>query len=133
MRLVDSEEKLEAALAVAQREAKAAFGDDTVYLEKAIVRPRHIEIQVFGDEHGGAGHLYERDCSIQLRNQKVVEIAPAPGLETGLSTPLGQAGKSIASEPSPRVLTVSTPLRVANRIGLPTPSSSRQCAEARVA
>ena len=78
MRLVDSEDKLEAALAGAQREAKAAFGDDTVYLEKAIVRPRHIEIQVFGDEHGDAVHLYERDCSIQRRNQKVIEESPSP-------------------------------------------------------
>jgi acetyl-CoA carboxylase biotin carboxylase subunit len=78
MRLVDSEEKLEAALAGARREALAAFGDDAVYLEKAIVRPRHIEIQVFGDEHGGAVHLYERDCSVQRRNQKVIEESPSP-------------------------------------------------------
>ena len=81
MRLVDGEDKLEAALAGAQREAKAAFGDDTVYLEKAIVRPRHIEIQVFGDEHGGAVHLYERDCSIQRRNQKVIEESPSPAID----------------------------------------------------
>ena len=81
MRLVDSADKLDAALAGAQREAKAAFGDDTVYLEKAIVRPRHIEIQVFGDEHGGAVHLYERDCSIQRRNQKVIEESPSPAID----------------------------------------------------
>jgi acetyl-CoA carboxylase biotin carboxylase subunit len=81
MRLVDGEDKLEAALAGARREAKAAFGDDAVYLEKAIVRPRHIEIQVFGDEHGGAVHLYERDCSIQRRNQKVIEESPSPVLD----------------------------------------------------
>jgi acetyl-CoA carboxylase biotin carboxylase subunit len=81
MRLVDAEDKLEAALAGAKREAKAAFGDDAVYLEKAIVRPRHIEIQVFGDEHGGAVHLYERDCSIQRRNQKVIEESPSPMLD----------------------------------------------------
>jgi acetyl-CoA carboxylase, biotin carboxylase subunit len=90
MRLVDSEDKLEAALAGAQREAKAAFGDDTVYLEKAIVRPRHIEIQVFGDEHGGAVHLYERDCSIQRRNQKVIEESPSPVIDDETRSKMGE-------------------------------------------
>jgi acetyl-CoA carboxylase biotin carboxylase subunit len=90
MRLVDSEEKLEAALAGAQREAKSAFGDDTVYIEKAIVRPRHIEIQVFGDEHGGAVHLYERDCSIQRRNQKVIEESPSPVLDDATRLKMGE-------------------------------------------
>jgi acetyl-CoA carboxylase biotin carboxylase subunit len=90
MRLVDSEDKLEAALAGAKREAKAAFGDDTVYLEKAIVRPRHIEIQVFGDEHGGAVHLYERDCSIQRRNQKVIEESPSPVLDDDTRARMGE-------------------------------------------
>jgi acetyl-CoA carboxylase biotin carboxylase subunit len=99
MRLVDSEDKLEAALAGAQREAKAAFGDDTVYLEKAIVRPRHIEIQVFGDEHGGAVHLYERDCSIQRRNQKVIEESPSPAIDDETRMKMGEvavrAAKSV--------------------------------------
>ncbi len=99
MRLVDSEDKLEAALAGAQREAKAAFGDDTVYLEKAIVRPRHIEIQVFGDEHGGAVHLYERDCSIQRRNQKVIEESPSPAIDDATRAMMGEvavrAAKSV--------------------------------------
>ena len=90
MRLVDAEEKLEAALAGAQREAKAAFGDDAVYLEKAIVRPRHIEIQVFGDEHGGAVHLYERDCSIQRRNQKVIEESPSPAIDDETRARMGE-------------------------------------------
>ena len=90
MRLVDAEEKLEAALQSAQREAKAAFGDDTVYLEKAIVRPRHIEIQVFGDEHGGAVHLHERDCSIQRRNQKVIEESPSPALDDDTRAKMGE-------------------------------------------
>jgi acetyl-CoA carboxylase biotin carboxylase subunit len=90
MRLVDSEDKLEAALAGARREAKAAFGDDAVYLEKAIVRPRHIEIQVFGDEHGGAVHLYERDCSIQRRNQKVIEESPSPVLDDETRARMGE-------------------------------------------
>src|SRR5262245_30784107 len=90
MRLVDSEEKLEAALAGAQRESKGAFGDDTIYLEKAIVRARHIEIQVFGDEHGGAVHLFERDCSVQRRNQKVIEEAPSPALDEATRTSMGE-------------------------------------------
>ena len=79
-----------AALQSAQREAKAAFGDDTVYLEKAIVRPRHIEIQVFGDEHGGAVHLHERDCSIQRRNQKVIEESPSPALDDATRAKMGE-------------------------------------------
>ena len=90
MRLVDSEDKLEAALAGARREALAAFGDDAVYLEKAIVRPRHIEIQVFGDEHGGAVHLYERDCSVQRRNQKVIEESPSPAIDDELRARMGE-------------------------------------------
>jgi acetyl-CoA carboxylase biotin carboxylase subunit len=90
MRLVDSEEKLEAALAGARREALAAFADDAVYLEKAIVRPRHIEIQVFGDEHGGAVHLYERDCSVQRRNQKVIEESPSPAIDDEIRARMGE-------------------------------------------
>ncbi len=89
MRLVDSEANLEAALASARREAKAAFSDDAVYLEKAIVRPRHIEIQIFGDTHGHVVHLHERDCSIQRRNQKVVEEAPSPAVDDELRARMG--------------------------------------------
>ena len=89
MRLVDSEDKLEAALAAARRESKAAFADDAVYLEKAIVRPRHIEIQVFGDSHGNVVHLNERDCSIQRRNQKVIEEAPSPAIDDELRERMG--------------------------------------------
>src|SRR5437762_1089256 len=90
MRLVDGEDKLEAALAGARREAKAAFGDDTIYLEKAIVRARHVEIQVFGDEHGHVVHLFERDCSVQRRNQKVIEEAPCPVLDEATRARMGE-------------------------------------------
>ena len=89
MRLVDAEDKLEAALAGARREAKSSFADDAVYLEKAIVRPRHIEIQVFGDTHGNVVHLHERDCSIQRRNQKVIEEAPSPVIDDDLRARMG--------------------------------------------
>ncbi|HEX4510322.1 MAG TPA: ATP-grasp domain-containing protein, partial [Burkholderiaceae bacterium] len=90
MRLVASEDKLEAALESARREAKGAFADDAVYLEKAIVRPRHIEVQVFGDRHGNVVHLHERDCSIQRRNQKVIEEASSPVIDDDLRRQMGE-------------------------------------------
>jgi acetyl-CoA carboxylase biotin carboxylase subunit len=89
MRLVEEETKLEAALTGAQREARAAFGDDTIYLEKAVVRARHVEIQVFGDQQGNVVHLFERDCSVQRRNQKVIEEAPCPALDEPLRAAMG--------------------------------------------
>jgi len=78
MRLVQEAGDLEGAYERARSEAKSAFGDETVYLEKAIVQPRHVEIQVLGDRHGNVVHLFERDCSIQRRHQKVVEETPSP-------------------------------------------------------
>ncbi|MFD2652804.1 pyruvate carboxylase [Brucella rhizosphaerae] len=80
MRAIHAEEDLAREVSEAKREAKAAFGKDEVYLEKLVERARHVEVQILGDTHGNAVHLYERDCSIQRRNQKVVERAPAPYL-----------------------------------------------------
>ncbi|MBL4589372.1 MAG: ATP-grasp domain-containing protein, partial [Alphaproteobacteria bacterium] len=80
MKVVTREEDYAEAYSTARSEAKANFGDDTVYMEKFLLKPRHIEIQVFGDKHGNAVHLGERDCSIQRRHQKVLEEAPSPCL-----------------------------------------------------
>ncbi|MAS04447.1 MAG: 3-methylcrotonyl-CoA carboxylase [Ahrensia sp.] len=80
MRKVDDAKDFKDALAAAKREAKSAFGDDKVLVEKFIASPRHIEVQVFGDSHGNVVHLFERDCSLQRRHQKVIEEAPAPGM-----------------------------------------------------
>ncbi len=80
MRAIHEESELLPAIEVARREAAAAFGNDEVYLEKMVVRARHVEVQILGDTHGNRVHLFERDCSVQRRNQKVVERAPAPYL-----------------------------------------------------
>jgi pyruvate carboxylase len=82
MRVIESDAQLAELLPVAQREAKAAFGNDEVYLEKLVRNARHIEVQILGDTHGNLVHLYERDCTVQRRNQKVVERAPAAFLTT---------------------------------------------------
>jgi acetyl/propionyl-CoA carboxylase alpha subunit len=81
MKKVERAEDFAAGLAGAQREGEASFGDPRVLIEKYITRPRHIEVQVFGDSHGTVVHLYERDCSLQRRHQKVIEEAPAPGMD----------------------------------------------------
>src|SRR5215208_1930677 len=81
MRRVDAPGEFEDALDSAKREAASAFGDDRVLIEKYILSPRHIEVQVFGDGHGNVVHLFERDCSLQRRHQKVIEEAPAPGMD----------------------------------------------------
>ena len=81
MRRVEKKEDLRAALLEAMREADSAFGDPTMFLEQAVVRPRHIEVQILADATGETVHLFERDCSVQRRHQKVIEIAPAPNLD----------------------------------------------------
>jgi 3-methylcrotonyl-CoA carboxylase alpha subunit len=96
MRLVEREEDLAAALESARREAEASFGDGRVLLEKLIASPRHIEVQVFGDRHGNVVHLYERDCSLQRRNQKVIEEAPAPGMPPELRARMCKAAVACA-------------------------------------
>jgi len=96
MRLVAGEAEFVGSFDGARREATAAFGDGTVYLEKAIQRPRHIEIQVFGDHHGNLVHLGERDCSIQRRHQKVIEEAPSPVVSAELRAKMGAAAVAAA-------------------------------------
>ena len=95
LRLVASPDELEAALARARSEAQGAFGDDSVYLEKAIVRPRHVEIQVLADHHGNAVHLFERECSIQRRHQKLLEESPSPFLTPELRERMGALALSL--------------------------------------
>jgi 3-methylcrotonyl-CoA carboxylase alpha subunit len=96
MRAVEKAEDFEAALASCQREAKNSFGDDAVLIEKYVQRPRHIEIQVFGDTQGDCVWLFERDCSVQRRHQKVLEEAPAPGLSPELRRKMGEAAVAAA-------------------------------------
>ncbi len=96
MRLVTSEAELPELLASAQREAEGAFGNAHVLLEKVVERPRHIEVQVFGDAHGNVVHIFERDCTLQRRNQKVVEEAPAPGMTPALREKMCAAAVKLA-------------------------------------
>ncbi|OYQ34529.1 3-methylcrotonyl-CoA carboxylase [Niveispirillum lacus] len=96
MKVANSAEEFPAALASAKREAKASFGDDRVLIEKYLARPRHVEIQVFADSHGNCVYLFERDCSIQRRHQKVVEEAPAPGMDPAIRARMGQAAVAAA-------------------------------------
>ncbi len=96
MRRVDDPDDFADALAAARREAKAAFGDDRVLVEKYVEKPRHIEVQVFGDNHGNAVHLFERDCSAQRRHQKVIEEAPAPGMTEAMRAAMTEAAVAAA-------------------------------------
>jgi 3-methylcrotonyl-CoA carboxylase alpha subunit len=96
MKRVDKHADFEEALASAQREAKNAFGDMRVLIEKYVTAPRHVEIQVFGDSHGNVVHLFERDCSSQRRHQKVIEEAPAPGMALEVRNAMGKAAVDAA-------------------------------------
>ena len=96
MRVVEAGEGFEAALASVKREASASFGDDKVLVEKYLTRPRHIEIQVFADTHGNCVYLFERDCSVQRRHQKVLEEAPAPGMTEERRRAMGEAAVAAA-------------------------------------
>ena len=98
MRLVEDEGDLKEAIAGARREAKSAFGNDVLMLERYIPRPRHIEVQIFGDNSGAVVHLGERECSIQRRYQKVIEESPSPAVDAGLRQRLGEAAVRIAVE-----------------------------------
>jgi geranyl-CoA carboxylase alpha subunit len=91
MRLVQSAGELPEALQAGRREAKAGFGDDRMLLEKAIRPARHVEIQVLGDRHGEAVSLYERECSVQWRHQKVLEESPSPAVDAALRARMGEA------------------------------------------
>jgi 3-methylcrotonyl-CoA carboxylase alpha subunit len=96
MRRVETAADFAEALASCQREARAGFGDDHVLVERYVLRPRHIEIQVFADRHGNCVHLFERDCSVQRRHQKVFEEAPAPGLSAARRAEMGAAAVAAA-------------------------------------
>ncbi len=96
MRRVDASSEFQSALASCKREAAAAFGDDAVLLEKYVVAPRHVEVQVFGDSFGTIVSLFERDCSVQRRHQKVIEEAPAPGITAEQREALGKAARDAA-------------------------------------
>ncbi len=96
MRVVERTEDFPAALASCKREAASSFGNDRVLIEKYLTRPRHVEVQVFADKHGGAVYLFDRDCSVQRRHQKVLEEAPAPGLQPQVRRAMGEAAVAAA-------------------------------------
>jgi 3-methylcrotonyl-CoA carboxylase alpha subunit len=96
MRVVESGADFAGALASCQREAKSSFGDDRVLIEKYLTKPRHVEIQVFADAHGHCVYLFERDCSVQRRHQKVLEEAPAPGMSAARRRAMGEAAVAAA-------------------------------------
>ena len=98
MRRVDKAEEFMAQLAGAQREARAAFDDDAVLLERYLDEPKHIEVQLMADNHGNVIHLFERDCSVQRRHQKVVEEAPGPSVDVLLRSQLGQSAIEAAKQ-----------------------------------
>jgi acetyl-CoA carboxylase biotin carboxylase subunit len=96
MRIVHSQDTLEQSIESAKRESKSAFGDDTVFLEKYVDKPRHIEFQILGDEHENIIHLFERECSIQRRHQKIIEETPSPAMTKELREKMGRAAVTAA-------------------------------------
>ena len=96
MRVVHQADQLLDALAQAQREAASAFGDGAVFLERFVEAPRHVEVQIFGDRHGNVVHLFERECSIQRRHQKIIEEAPSPAVDAAQRELLGQTAVAAA-------------------------------------
>ena len=98
MRVVHNDINLHSAFNAAQAEAKAAFGDSSVYLEKLILEPRHVEVQIMADQHGNALHFYERDCSVQRRHQKMIEESPCPVLDKQTREQLAEAALKIVRE-----------------------------------
>jgi acetyl-CoA carboxylase, biotin carboxylase subunit len=96
--VAENEEELRKAVQVARREAEAAFGDSTIYLEKFLVGPRHVEVQVMGDHEGNVIHLYERECSMQRRRQKIIEEAPSPGITPEVREAMAEAAVRLARE-----------------------------------
>jgi acetyl-CoA carboxylase, biotin carboxylase subunit len=98
IRLAEDEKELRQAVQVARREAESAFGDNSIYLEKLLVGPRHVEVQVMGDQKGNVVHLFERECSMQRRRQKVLEEAPSPGISPELREEMTEAAVRLARE-----------------------------------
>jgi acetyl-CoA carboxylase, biotin carboxylase subunit len=98
IRVAEDEEGLRKAVQVARREAEAAFGDGTLYLEKLLVTPRHVEVQIMGDHEGNVIHLYERECSMQRRRQKILEEAPSPGINPKIREEMTGAAVRLARE-----------------------------------
>jgi acetyl-CoA carboxylase, biotin carboxylase subunit len=98
IRVAEDEKELRQAVQVAGREAESAFGDNSIYLEKLLVGPRHVEVQVMGDQEGNVVHLFERECSMQRRRQKVLEEAPSPGISTELREAMTEAAVRLARE-----------------------------------
>ena len=95
MRLVEEPSMLEEQMKLAQNEARSSFGNDACFIEKFVTKPRHIEIQVFGDKHGNTVSLFERECSIQRRHQKVIEEAPSSILSEALRKEMGEAAINV--------------------------------------
>jgi 3-methylcrotonyl-CoA carboxylase alpha subunit len=123
MRIVEKASDFAEALASCQREAMHSFGDDAVLIEKYVQRPRHIEIQVFGDTHGNFVYLFERDCSVQRRHQKVLEEAPAPGMTDALRKQMGEA--AVAAAKAVNYVGAGTVEFIVEQTGYDSPASMR--------